>query len=430
MAKIDTNSGLYALAQNSRTVSGKDPIVVTKPTTTNKYAAVLQAQANAGVANPSVAGESATRHAQYAAVLNQNVNPGKVAGSVAGENVGRPMQTIPETNNQEEPVNVEQNPVVPKPNAVQPVTYIDNNGEKQTGYVNAEAAPAEEGSEAATEELDYWERMAEQYDAIYRDAVAANDAQAAAAADRAKMAAEEQIAALAAQYAGTNRQLYRDYMETKKALPQQLAAMGYSGGMSESARLRLGMSYEEALAENERARIAGVAGINSTQAQNIYEIEAAAAEANRQALLQQQQNMLQLDAEKRQYEIAAAETMATSGDFSGYLKLGYTQEEVDYLTRLWLQQNPDALNTWVDSHPEEAERLGVKKKTTKKSSPGNNGYFSQYDQSQYINAVGSDLEQAKNNGASNAEIAKAIDAEYSSGNITQNGKDLLYSKLL
>lgn len=334
---------------------------------------------------------------------------------------------------------------------VQHVTYIDNNGEKQTGYASVKStngntmpmqeqttpAVATEETPAASAELDYWERMAQQYETIYKDAVAANDAQAAAAADRAKVAAEEQIASLAAQYAGTNRQLYRDYMQTQKALPQQMAAMGYSGGMSESARLRLGMSYEEALAENERARIAGVAGINSTQAQNLYEIEAAAREANRQAQAQQQQNLMQLDADRRQYEVAAAETMAAAGDFSGYLNLGYTQEEVDYLTRLWLQQNPGALNTWVDAHPEEAARMGIKKKTTSSGSSGGGGgggggYFSQFNQGQYINALGSMLEEAKKNGASNDEIQKVIDKEYKEGNghITEAGKALLEDKLL
>ena len=182
------------------------------------------------------------------------------------------------------------------------------------------------------------------------------------------MAAEEQIAALAAQYAGTNRQLYRDYMETKKALPQQLAAMGYSGGMSESARLRLGMSYEEALAENERARIAGVAGINSAQAQNIYEIEAAAAEANRQALAQQNAQLIALEQERYSYEQAMkearAQQMAAAGDFSGMLELGYSQDDVDYLTQIWLLENPGAKKAWIAAHPVDAERLGLTTKTT------------------------------------------------------------------
>ena len=44
-------------------------------------------------------------------------------------------------------------------------------------------------------------------------------------------------------YAGTNRQLYRDYMGNKRTLPQQMAAMGYNGGLSESAQLRLRNSY-------------------------------------------------------------------------------------------------------------------------------------------------------------------------------------------
>lgn len=244
------------------------------------------------------------------------------------------------------------------------VTYIDKNGDRQTGVV--------ETTKPKEPKLDYWAAMKDMYAQQYADAVAGNDAQAAAAAQRAEQAAEEQLAALASQYEGTNRQLYRDYMQTAKVLPQQMAAQGYSGGMSESARLRLNTSYEEALAENERARIAAAAGINSEQAQNLFNIQQAAAEANRQAQQQQNQYLLALEQDRYQYERALqeanAQQMAAAGDFSGYLNLGYTQEQVDYLTRIWLLENPGAKSAWVAAHPAEAKRIGVS--ATKKYTAG------------------------------------------------------------
>lgn len=36
----------------------------------------------------------------------------------------------------------------------------------------------------------------------------------------------------------------------------------------------------------------------------------------------------------------AAETLAKYGDFSGFLALGYTQEQVNQMQRVWGVQNP------------------------------------------------------------------------------------------
>ena len=363
MAKIDTNSGLYALAQNSRTVGGKDPIVVTKPTTTNKYAAVLQEQAAAGTATPSVAGETATaaakRQAQvnsYAQVLKNQTATKSVAGETAGAEI------------QKNPVVPQTEPVV-QPTTQQKVSYIDGNGDKQIGYAEVVAQPEAPAAETQAENtVDYWSTMKDMYTRLYDEAVAANDAQAALAAERAAAAADEQLAALAAEYEGTNRQLYRDYMQTQRVLPQQLAAQGYTGGLTESARLRLGISYQDALARNEQARIAAAAGIGNERAQTKYEIAAAAAEANRQALANQNAQMIALEQERYQYDQALKEArvqqMAAAGDFTGMLDLGYSQDEVDYLTRVWLLENPNVLSTWIAAHPVDAERLGLTTKTT------------------------------------------------------------------
>ncbi len=92
--------------------------------------------------------------------------------------------------------------------------------------------------------------------------------------------------------------------------------------------------------------------------------------------------------------------MAASGDFSGYLGLGYSQDEVDYLTRLWLKQNPKLLNTWIDAHPEEAARMGIKKKK-KKGKSGRGGSSSTGDPHDTLSAAGysdMDVMNAASNG--------------------------------
>ena len=373
---IDKKSGLYTLAKNSRKVNNQTPVTAAMPVVVTKTP----------LPAPSVAGETAGAAAErqakvnsYAQVLKNQAAAGAAAPSVAGENAGRAISkpTAPETQQPVyTPVAAAQPTNVAAPTAQQKVSYIDGNGDKQIGYADVvapESAPAE--TEAPAENtVDYWATMKEMYNNLYAEAVKANDAQAAAAAERAAAAADEQLAALAAQYEGTNRQLYRDYMQTQRVLPQQLAAQGYSGGLSESARLKLGISYQDALARNEQARITAAAGIGSERAQTEYEIAAAAAEANRQALANQNAQLIALEQERYSYEQALkearAQQMATAGDFSGMLDLGYSQDDVDYLTRVWLLENPAMQATWIAAHPEMAARLGL---TGGRSSGGSGG---------------------------------------------------------
>jgi len=209
------------------------------------------------------------------------------------------------------------------------VTYVDASGDRQTGV---------------TAEDPYWASMRDYYRQIYRSQADAADAQAESAAARAREQADEQRAALSANYKDTNRQLYRDYMERQRLLPQQLAARGYTGGLTESARVRLGNSYGESLAANERARIGREAEIGAALAQREYEARAAAAEAGRQALLEQYGNLAGLRTAQHQQQRDELEDraalLAQAGDFSGYLDLGYTMEEIEYLTKIWRKQHP------------------------------------------------------------------------------------------
>ena len=212
-------------------------------------------------------------------------------------------------------------------------TYIDADGNRQTGQVEpVEGQPS------------YWDTMREYYQQMYDEQVGANNASAEAAQARAREAADAQLAALAEGYRGTNRQLYRDYMQNQQKLPQQMAAMGYNGGMSESSQLRLRNAYEEALADNERARLSEEAKANQNYAQQAYETQAAATAANNQAAQNRLSYLAALQEQQRAQERADLENRAAmlgaAGDYSAYAGLGYSQDEIDYLERLWQLQHP------------------------------------------------------------------------------------------
>ena len=102
-----------------------------------------------------------------------------------------------------------------------------------------------------------------QVDALLEEARAANNDAYALQLEQLRNRIQLQIDNLNEQYQGINRQLYIDYMNGRRDLPQQLAAMGYTGGLRESSLLGLQNNYEGQLAENERARLAGIREIES-----------------------------------------------------------------------------------------------------------------------------------------------------------------------
>lgn len=221
------------------------------------------------------------------------------------------------------------------------VTYVDN-GQKKTGYVDPS----------------YWDQMEDYYTQNYNQQVAANNEALENAQTRAREANQAQIDALRAQYQGTNRQLYRDYMQNRRTLPQQMSALGYSGGMSESGRLRLENSYGEALADNERTRMGQEAGYNQTLAQQLYEAQAAADSANREAEQQRLSYMQALKEARRQDLANRAATMANAGDFSLYRELGYSDAEIEELRKLWAAQNPELYKSLYGSSGGSGRRSG------------------------------------------------------------------------
>ncbi len=189
----------------------------------------------------------------------------------------------------------------------------------------------------------YWDTMQADLDTAYQAQRDQNAEALAAAQERARAAEAAQQEALARQYQGTNRQLYRDYMQQQRNLPQQMAAQGYTGGLTESSRLRLGNAYGEALNTNEQARIGQSAEYAQALEQELYEAQAAAAAADNDALQRYYEQRNALRAQRQQQERADLEqraaAMAAVGDFSLYRKLGYTEAQIRKLRRAWERQN-------------------------------------------------------------------------------------------
>jgi hypothetical protein len=258
-----------------------------------------------------------------------NAASGAITGAMAG--AGR----LPNQNGTRQPTTTQ-----PGTSGGGKVTYIDPNGDAQKG--TTEGTPEETPGEP---QRTYLDELRDQYQKMYDDAVKANNDAAKAAAERALAQAEKGVGELGDQYGSLNKQLYRDYMESLRVLPQEMAARGYSGGMSESARLGLDTAYGERLNENEAARIAAIMQLRQQGADAEYQANAARDQANAQAQQNLYANMMNLILQQQQDAAQKAQNMAQYGDFSGYLGLGYTQSEIDQMQKAWIAANPELART-------------------------------------------------------------------------------------
>ena len=199
------------------------------------------------------------------------------------------------------------------------------------------------------------------------------------------------------------RQAYVTGMQAQLKLPQQLAAMGLYGGMSETAALQLAADYENAVNENETNRlymnksmdtqIANAqlsANSDIAEAETEYWLKALSAYENQ--LYRQQEYSLKLmdyqlsadklkndsyydelnyqlaldkqkaSAEKTEYDRLSdrADTLADYGIFDGYKQLGYTDSEISAMRSAYI-----AANTKTVSYGRRTS--GTKKSTKTKS---------------------------------------------------------------
>lgn len=189
----------------------------------------------------------------------------------------------------------------------------------------------------------YSEIMQGYYGDRYADALAENKTAADAAAETAERDAQDALERIRGGYKSTDRQLYREYMESKRTLPQRLAAQGITGGLTESSQVRLANSYGEELAENERARLAEEAKTYSARDARLAAARAEQSRADAEAKRTHGESLATLwqEAEKHRREDAAkaAALLAAAGDYSGYVGMGLTQEQADYLAEIWMGRN-------------------------------------------------------------------------------------------
>ncbi len=214
-------------------------------------------------------------------------------------------------------------------------TYADYYGQVDP----VRAAELNRGYQTKSEALEqqgYLNAMLENLKTTYDQQLAANDEQAAAQTAMQMEALERQKQKAAEDYGKVNRQLYIDSKQTERRLPEQLAALGYTGGATESALLRNRLGYEQALRDNEAARISGEADIDFQGRQIEQQNELARKQAAMQlaadynsgynSVLGQMQSQKNYETEQAlsqkqtaiAYAQAAAETKAQYGDFSGY----------------------------------------------------------------------------------------------------------------
>lgn len=325
-----------------------------------------------------------------------NAASGAITGAMAG--AGR----LPKPDGAHQPTTT---PTQPGTSGGGKVTYIDPNGDAQKG--TTEGTPEETPGEP---QRTYLDELRDQYQKMYDDAVKANNDAAKAAAERALAQAEKGVGELGDQYGSLNKQLYRDYMESLRVLPQEMAARGYSGGMSESARLGLDTAYGERLNENEAARIAAIMQLRQQGADAEYQANAARDQANAQAQQNLYANMMNLILQQQQDAATKAQNMAQYGDFSGYLGLGYTQSEIDQMQKAWIAANPELAKTlgYVKTpEPVYSSYSGGGKNNTPSDEQKANG-----------RDLLSEAIQLKNGGTPYSQIAKALDEEAAAGTIT------------
>ena len=139
------------------------------------------------------------------------------------------------------------------------------------------------GAQEYSSALQDLQAQLEQVDFALEQAKALNDELHTAQLEQVRARIQEQIATLNEQYQSLNRQLYVDYMKSRRDLPQLLAAQGYTGGLRESSMLGLETAYGENLAQNERERMSGIRSIEAGGLDNELTLAIENAKAQQQA---------------------------------------------------------------------------------------------------------------------------------------------------
>ena len=325
--------------------------------------------------------------------------------------------------------------------AAETATYIDEDGEKKTGTIlqTAQAAatgvqtdskqaatgagtanPSQTGSVLqgylnAAEGADYFQTQADLYKGIMELQQQQNRENAELATESTLEEIARQTEKLETQYGQNDKELYRDYRKDLRDLPQQLAAMGITGGLSETSRVDLESGYGENLNKSQLQRLAAIADLDAQGVAAKRENDATARAQDVAALQAYYNALAQLGGQKYQEDLTkaqqSAETLATMGDFSGYVKLGLmTEEQAEQMQKLWIAENPKA-----------AVQMGY----VKQSSGGGGSYSGtsnggSVEQADWVD-VAHDALNAVNNGASAGEVISDIASLYQIGAVSESG---------
>lgn len=305
-----------------------------------------------------------------------------------------------------------------------------------SGIDDARKAALEQGYQTP-EEMGYLNSALQQLQSNYTAQIAANDAEAAAKTKLAIEQLQRQKEQVNEEYAKVNRQLYTDTMKQQKTLPEQLAAMGYTGGMTESSMLKGQLSYEQALRDNEEARIAAGNDIDLQARETELQQEIARAQAEREirnnyltsytGVMGQLQSQKNYEAERElarqqaaiSYALAQAETLAQYGDFSGYANVTDLNGNRVY---------SDAQIAAMKAAYDEAKAAEAAKSASSSYYDYSNGAPEGTEEADMYSQVEKEVQELKNSGATRADIWSTVNTASGMGLITTKQATQLIGK--
>lgn len=176
-------------------------------------------------------------------------------------------------------------------NKGQTVGLVDENGNRKTGVTSSA--------------MSYYDDVLGKLDGLYQQELSRGENYYADAVAEAQAQLKAQKDAINLNYDDLTKQHYIDREMAEKNLPQQLAALGFTGGLAESSLLGIGYDYENNLNAAERARSQQLTEQDNFYAQALR--DAAREKANMESAAQQQyaKNYQQVMADKiaqQQYE--------------------------------------------------------------------------------------------------------------------------------
>lgn len=214
------------------------------------------------------------------------------------------------------------------------INYTGSSGAAKKKPATVTGAGTGTGSSAATPSYaDLMKQQQEAYDKIQAQQEAAK-----------KAAVKQAVGSLEAQkkdvnqtYADLNRQLYINRRMAEKRLPQQMAAMGYNGGLTESSVLGLQTDYHEGLRQGEQERIRSIAdldkAITDTELQGDISIAELAAQNTKDKLATYAELVAAAKAQENSDRAFAYQQQQAALAQENYLKEFARQEALDQLER-------------------------------------------------------------------------------------------------